>query len=874
MRLPNKGFSDILRTQVWSAGQEFLFQQVAEPHCPLFKMKARHAVFCTLMAAGLFFLLRSAPAQGTAFTYQGLLNDGGNLANGSYDLQFTLYDAATNGNPLGAPVTVGAAPVTNGLFTVPLDFGGGVFGGQPRWLEIGVRTNGVQAGFTTLNPRQSLTAAPYAVTAANLSGVLPVSQLSGAIPVANVAGAQAVNVNLATNLTYTNYEGTGQALMAVTVGHAYIYYPNRVNGVYDGSYILGIVGTNCTDPNWFSIDPGDIGFLPPYQTSQVFVATQNTVTFVNVNSVSGPVADALFDLAAVTVNGTFNGIGQFNGNLSGGFSGAISNSVLAGNAQGGAVTNLDAAIANLRDYGQNLAAAFQVVTNAGGVIYNPFGYSSGGVSASTSQTYDGDASGFTGFNVWDSPIHIVGNGPALSRLAYSGTGASSNFFDSSAALFGYPGIDFSGVMLFNLAGVPGTGNNNGYISGPGGFGTLYWANDQVDQFNIGACISQSGVELDAFSANFNNVGLVLPFISDGAIVHDIRSFNNINAGIEMDSRGNNVFIDSGGDNIGVLIAAGGCGFVQTVSEGDTNSVICFGYPPSWPYTKTVGLNYNLQFAGNNAGQGNFIGPMMLGFGYTYPGPSGMAYCKIYSAPQAVDIFEENMANLPAVMSVTNTGDITPMTFHHVATGTSNLVYFSDGTFIPSCDGTNVGVNEPQLEFTKNVLKYLRDTNGNIFAAGNITATGVMSASAAQVGVLNVAATTPNSLLGTDAGNNMIGISLGTGLSLSGGTLSVTQSGGGGPLAGLINTYTSSHTATAQDGTILVNGFSVIITLPDASIIGAGTSYVIKLLTKSTTTIVPTGLQHIDNLTFYTLSAQYQYVQVQSDGNQWWIVGGN
>jgi hypothetical protein len=830
-------------------------------------MKARHAVFCTLMVAGLFVFLRSAPAQGTAFTYQGLLNDGGSPANGSYDLQFTLYDAATNGNSIGTPVTIGAAGVTNGLFTVPLDFGGGVFAGQPLWLEIGVRTNGAQAGFTTLNPRQPLTAAPYAVTAANLSGVLPVSQLSGAIPVANVAGAQAANVNLATNLTYTNYDELGQAVMTVTIGHTYVYYPTQ----FDGRYVLGISGTNCTDTNWLSIDPSAVGLLGPYETNQVFVATQNTVTFVNLNSTSGPVTDTLVDLANVTINGTINGVGQF----SGAFSGIITNGTLAGNAQGGAITNLDAAIINLRDYGQNLAAAFQIATNTGGVIYDPFGFATGGVLSGTSQTFTGDFRGFTSVNAWDSPIHIVGNGPALSGLVYSGTGVSSNFFDSSTAPFAYPGIDFSGVRLFNLGSIPGTGNNNGYISGPAGFGTLYWANDQIDQFNIGACISQSGVELDAFSANFNNVGLVLPYISDGAIVHDIRSFNNINAGIEMDSRGNNVFIDSGGDNIGVLIAAGGCGFVQTVSEGDTNSVICFGYPPSWPYANNVGLNYNLQFAGNNAGQGNFIGPMMLGFGYTYPGPPGMAYCKIYSAPQAIDIFEENMANLPAVMSATNTGDITPMTFHHVTTGASNLVDFSDGTFIPSCDGTNVGVNEPQLEFTKDMLKYSRDTNGNLFAAGNITTSGALSASAAQVGVLNVAATTPNSLLGTDAGNNMIGISLGTGLSLSGGTLSVTQSGGGGgPLAGLINAYTSSHTATAQDGTILVNGFGVVITLPDASIIGAGTSYVIKLITKTTATIVPTGLQHIDNLTFYTLSAQYQYVQVQSDGNQWWITGGN
>lgn len=77
---------------------------------------------------------------GTAFTYQGRLNDGLNPANGRYDFKFTLYDAATAGSPLGAFAT-NAVPVSNGLFTVALDFGR-YFDGNARWLQIEVRTNG------------------------------------------------------------------------------------------------------------------------------------------------------------------------------------------------------------------------------------------------------------------------------------------------------------------------------------------------------------------------------------------------------------------------------------------------------------------------------------------------------------------------------------------------------------------------------------------------------------------------------------------------------------------------------------------------------------------------------------------------------------
>jgi hypothetical protein len=101
---------------------------------------------------------------GTAFTYQGRLTDGGNPANGSYDLQFGLYDAASDGTLIGT-VTEEDVIVTDGLFTVKPDFGAGVFTGDARWLEIGVRPGDSSGAYTTLSPRQALTATPYALYA-------------------------------------------------------------------------------------------------------------------------------------------------------------------------------------------------------------------------------------------------------------------------------------------------------------------------------------------------------------------------------------------------------------------------------------------------------------------------------------------------------------------------------------------------------------------------------------------------------------------------------------------------------------------------------------------------------------------------------------
>jgi hypothetical protein len=121
--------------------------------------------------------LQQAAAQGTAFTYQGQLDNGTNPVTGLYDIRFHLYSAVTGGTLLGGPTTNTAVPVTNGLFTVMVDFGPNVFIGSSNWLNIGVRVTGV-GGFTALAPRTQVTPTPYAIfaetaNAAGLSGTVP-----------------------------------------------------------------------------------------------------------------------------------------------------------------------------------------------------------------------------------------------------------------------------------------------------------------------------------------------------------------------------------------------------------------------------------------------------------------------------------------------------------------------------------------------------------------------------------------------------------------------------------------------------------------------------------------------------------------------------
>jgi len=127
------------------------------------KNQIRHLLLVLVLFSTVNSQLSTVFAQGTAFTYQGQLNDGGTPANGQYDLQFTAYDDSSAGNVVGGPLTQAPVAVSNGLFTVVIDFSDGTFLGERVWLEIGARTNGSVDPYVVLSPRQEMTPTPYAI---------------------------------------------------------------------------------------------------------------------------------------------------------------------------------------------------------------------------------------------------------------------------------------------------------------------------------------------------------------------------------------------------------------------------------------------------------------------------------------------------------------------------------------------------------------------------------------------------------------------------------------------------------------------------------------------------------------------------------------
>jgi len=136
----------------------------------------------------------ASTALSTGFTYQGQLASSGRPVNGACDFRFSLWDAAGSGSPPTGGTQIGSTQpqdnvsVTNGLFTVRLDFGN-AFTGDARYLQIGVRCPAGSGGYTTLAPRQPLTAAPYAL------GLRPGATISGTNGLTVQSQGDSVNIS-------------------------------------------------------------------------------------------------------------------------------------------------------------------------------------------------------------------------------------------------------------------------------------------------------------------------------------------------------------------------------------------------------------------------------------------------------------------------------------------------------------------------------------------------------------------------------------------------------------------------------------------------------------------------------------------------------
>jgi hypothetical protein len=157
---------------------------------------SRFSPFRFFSILAIVFLIQTvAYAQTSTFTYQGKLTDASIPASGIYDFEFALFDAQSGGTQQSTTQTVTATQVTNGIFTVQLDFGANAFLGAERFIEIRVKRPS-DPSYTPLIPRVRITSAPYAVrstSAANADNATSATSFSGNLA-GDVSGTQGATV--------------------------------------------------------------------------------------------------------------------------------------------------------------------------------------------------------------------------------------------------------------------------------------------------------------------------------------------------------------------------------------------------------------------------------------------------------------------------------------------------------------------------------------------------------------------------------------------------------------------------------------------------------------------------------------------------------
>jgi len=406
-------------------------------HATTVQTKHRIAQWLALLA--LLSTLHHPPAilyaQGTAFTYQGRLDDSSNPVTGTYDLRFTIYDSTnTPGNLIAGPITNSATAVSNGLFIATLDFGAGVFTGAARWLDIAVRTNGTGV-FTTLAPRQQLTPTPYAVMANSASNVL------GTIPLANLPAS-----------LVTNNE-TGVTLTNLTLGGALnLYSPEITSGgnvIFDSASANQsfFAGMNAGNP---ASDSGG------WNTAVGFLAMANDTTG-GENAASG--ANALLYNTTGGEN-TANGAFALYLNTNGTYNTANGHSALAGNKNGSynTASGAEALNANVSgsynialgyNAGVNITGSSNIDIGHGGLVTdtNIIRLGSGQTAAYLAGTMYGNGGGLTNLNATNVtgtfaaaqlPASVVTNNETGVTLSGAFAGNGSGLTNVTAAALAIP----------------------------------------------------------------------------------------------------------------------------------------------------------------------------------------------------------------------------------------------------------------------------------------------------------------------------------------------------------------------------------------------------------------------------------------------------
>jgi hypothetical protein len=131
---------------VWARNREIdSFFRIQKYH-----MNTKHILLLTglLLVAG-----RLVTFAGVNIFYQATLLDGGQPANGAYDLKFALYEKSTGGQPLGVAYTNTQVRITNGLVQSGLFCRNDGVRLKRGWVEAAIRRAGTDVEFVPMRAR-------------------------------------------------------------------------------------------------------------------------------------------------------------------------------------------------------------------------------------------------------------------------------------------------------------------------------------------------------------------------------------------------------------------------------------------------------------------------------------------------------------------------------------------------------------------------------------------------------------------------------------------------------------------------------------------------------------------------------------------------
>jgi hypothetical protein len=180
--------------------------------------------------------------------YQGrLADDAGTPLDGSYGMNFALYDAATDGNLVWGPESHAAVPVSDGLFSVGL--GSQTSGGIPTSVWNGDIYLEVTVSGETLEPRELIRSVPIAGMAITVpDGAITGDKLSSTFgssgqPLLNFIPrpTSSNDLELATGVGWTEWDLSSIVGNSATAVVVYV----RVAGSESGAFV-GLRGNGTT----------------------------------------------------------------------------------------------------------------------------------------------------------------------------------------------------------------------------------------------------------------------------------------------------------------------------------------------------------------------------------------------------------------------------------------------------------------------------------------------------------------------------------------------------------------------------------------------------------------------------------------------------